>query len=102
MFDNLLRPEHLLLILLFALFLFLAFGPWIMRRTRRSGFIYRQGRQRAAAAMAPWLAGRARAVADSRGAPGEKFCSECGKQIPRTAQVCPLCGCRQAATPAAV
>ena len=26
--------------------------------------------------------------------PQMKFCSECGKQILRRAEVCPLCGCR--------
>jgi Zinc finger, C3HC4 type (RING finger) len=25
-----------------------------------------------------------------------KFCSECGKQILRRAEICPLCGCRVA------
>ena len=25
-----------------------------------------------------------------------KFCKECGKQIKRRAELCPLCGCRQA------
>ena len=26
--------------------------------------------------------------------PMHKFCSECGKQILRRAEICPLCGCR--------
>ena len=28
--------------------------------------------------------------------PESKYCSECGKQIKRRAEICPLCGCRQA------
>lgn len=28
--------------------------------------------------------------------PELKYCSECGKQIKRRAEICPLCGCRQA------
>lgn len=28
--------------------------------------------------------------------PELKYCSECGKQIKRRAELCPLCGCRQA------
>jgi hypothetical protein len=26
--------------------------------------------------------------------PTHKFCSECGKQILRRAEICPMCGCR--------
>lgn len=28
--------------------------------------------------------------------PELKYCSECGQQIKRRAEICPLCGCRQA------
>lgn len=28
--------------------------------------------------------------------PELKFCTECGQQIKRRAEICPLCGCRQA------
>lgn len=28
--------------------------------------------------------------------PTHKFCSECGQQILRRAEICPLCGCRVA------
>jgi len=27
--------------------------------------------------------------------PPRKFCSECGGEIARRAEICPLCGCRQ-------
>jgi hypothetical protein len=27
--------------------------------------------------------------------PELKFCTECGQQIKRQAEICPLCGCRQ-------
>lgn len=29
--------------------------------------------------------------------PELKFCSECGQQIKRRSEICPLCGCRQSA-----
>jgi len=50
----------------------------------------------AASAQAPSSGGSAPPAAGAAGAAATKFCSECGKQIPRASKFCPECGKPQA------
>jgi hypothetical protein len=80
---ELFTPTHLIVIFIFAGIFFIAKG----------GLKALRGKATAAQGQTQDSSVRT-ALPDVGNLPIHKYCSECGKQILRRAEICPLCGCR--------
>lgn len=83
---DLLQPVHIVVLLIFV-----GVVVFVVRGSRRSS----QPTGSSQSPQQPHAQIEPRVDLDPA-VPELKYCSECGKQIKRRAEICPLCGCRQA------